>query len=210
MPFLSRNSIEAEKLQMCTNGHGKSNKVNRNQQSKKEESGQLRMANPKGCHLSKEYGIILPSNAGRKHGIILLIKPSPKESPMEVKEAIRTVLRELILPELDRMKEENRETRTILSMINQRLDDVNKRLDDVNLHLTDQSRRIDALREELSHRIGETNNRIDETNNRIDKTNTRIDRLYEVIVRRDEHVMVSDRVAVLEQEVNDLKRRLAT
>jgi archaellum component FlaC len=121
---------------------------------------------------------------------------------MEVEEAIRAVLRELILPELDRMKEENRETRSLLSLMNQRLDDVNKRLDDVNLHLADQSRRIDASREELSHRI-------DETNNRIDKTNTRIDRLYEVIVRRDEHVMVTERVAVPEQEVNELKRQLA-
>jgi hypothetical protein len=107
---------------------------------------------------------------------------------MEIKEAMRTVLRELILPELDRMKEEHRETRTLLSAMNQRLDDV-------NLHLADQSRRIDSLREELSPRI--------------EATNTRIDRLYEVIVRRDEHTMVSDRVAILEQEVSELKRRLA-
>jgi hypothetical protein len=129
---------------------------------------------------------------------------------MEVEEAIRAVLRELILPELDRMKEEHRETRGLLWVMSQRLDDVNQRPDDANLHLGDQSRRIDALREDLSRRIDETNNRINETNNRIDNTNARIDRLYEVIVRRDEHVQVSERVAALEHEVSEIKRRLAT
>jgi septal ring factor EnvC (AmiA/AmiB activator) len=114
---------------------------------------------------------------------------------MEIKEAISSVLKDLIVPELDQIRAENREIRTLLSM-------TNKRLDDVNLHLADQSRRIDALREELSHRI-------DETNKRIDETNKRIDRLYDVVVRRDEHFVVAERVAVLEREVNELKRRLA-
>jgi hypothetical protein len=107
---------------------------------------------------------------------------------MEIKEATSSVPKDLIVPELDRIKEENRAIRTLLSM-------TNKRLDDVNLHLADQSRRIDALREELSHRI--------------DETNKRIDRLYDVVVRRDEHFVVAERVAVLEREVNKLKRRLA-
>ncbi|MBW1804083.1 MAG: hypothetical protein JRJ85_25535, partial [Deltaproteobacteria bacterium] len=81
-------------------------------------------------------------------------------------ESIRAGFKELILPELDRIKEENREIRAILEV-------TNKRLDDVTTHLADQSRRIDAVREDLGSMITETNKRLD--------------RLYEVIVRRDEH-----------------------
>jgi hypothetical protein len=125
---------------------------------------------------------------------------------MEIKEAISSVLKDLIVPELDRIKEENREIKTLLSM-------TNKRLDDVNLHLADQSRRIDGVREQLTHRLDslreELPHRLDETNNRIDETNKRIDRLYDVVVRRDEHVVVAERVAVLEREVDELKRRIA-
>ena len=135
---------------------------------------------------------------------------------MDIKEAVGSVLKELIVPELNKIKEENREIKTTLVL-------TNKRLDDINLHLADQSRRIDSVREELSERIDETNKRIDETNNRIDETNNRIDsvrdnlggkidetnkridRLYEVIVRRDEHSKLDRRVAKLEFELNDLK-----
>jgi hypothetical protein len=132
---------------------------------------------------------------------------------MEIAEIIRNALKDLIVPELDRIREESREVKALLTL-------TNKRLDDVNLHLADQSRRIDAVREELSQRIDETNNRIDavreelsqridQTNNRLDENNKRMDRLYEVIVRREEHVTVVERVTVLEREVNELKRRLA-
>jgi len=105
---------------------------------------------------------------------------------MEIMESIRTALKELILPELDKIREENREIKVRIEM-------TNKRLDDVNVHLADQSRRIDAVREELSQRIDtvreELSQRIDETNKRMDgmsqKFDSRLDRLYEVIVRRD-------------------------
>jgi len=110
-------------------------------------------------------------------------------------ESIRAGFKELILPELDRIKEGNRNIRAILEV-------TNKRLDDVNLHLADQSRRID-----------ETNKRIDDVRedlgSKITETNKRLDRLYEVIVRRDEHAGVERRVAVLEQDVAEIKRRLA-
>ena len=76
---------------------------------------------------------------------------------MEVMDSLRAALKELILPELDRIKQENAE-------INAKLELTNKRLDDINLHLADQSRRIDetnrrmdALREELGTEIRETN-----------------------------------------------------
>jgi len=164
---------------------------------------------------------------------------------MEIMESIRAVIKELILPDLDRIKEESREIKSILTL-------TNKRLDDVNLHLADQSRRIDAVRkdlteridetnrridavrEDLTARIDETNNRINETNKRIDETNKRIDavgdalaarvneinsridktnehlgHLYEVIVRREEHFLLTDRVVNLEREVASIKEKLA-
>jgi len=64
------------------------------------------------------------------------------------------------------------------------LNAVNKRLDDVNLHLADQSRRID-------------------------ETNKRMDRLYEVIVRRDEHSAVVIKIGELDNEIREIKQRLA-
>jgi len=48
-------------------------------------------------------------------------------------------------------------------------------------------KRIDSVREDLGERI--------------DEINKRIDRLYEVIVRRDEHSMLDQRVAKLEREL---------
>jgi len=121
---------------------------------------------------------------------------------MEIMESIRAGFKELILPELDRIKEENREIRAILEV-------TNKRLDDMNLHLADQSRRIN----ETNKRIDETNKRIDEVRedlgSKIWETNKRLDRLYEVIVRRDEHAGVERRVASLEQDMAEIKRRLA-
>ena len=97
------------------------------------------------------------------------------------------------------IKEENKEIKATLVL-------TNKRLDDINLHLADQSRRIDSLREELSERIDETNKRIDSLRENL---NQRIDRLYEVIVRRDEHYKLDQRVADLERVVNDLKLKAA-
>lgn len=143
---------------------------------------------------------------------------------MNIKDAVVAALKEMVLPELAVMKQEQAEIRTTLVL-------TNKRLDDINVHLVDQSRRIDALREELSGQIIETNKRIDslreelggqiiETNKRLDavreelsaqisETNNRLNRLYEVIVRRDEHQQLSERMARLEQDVEELKRRLA-
>jgi tetrahydromethanopterin S-methyltransferase subunit G len=118
---------------------------------------------------------------------------------MDIKEAVGSVLKDLIVPELDKIKEENKEIKATLVL-------TNKRLDDINLHIADQSRRIDSVREELSQRIDETNNRIDSVREELTQ---RIDRLYEVIVRRDEHHKLDERVGHLEREVNELKRMAA-
>jgi len=58
---------------------------------------------------------------------------------VELKEVITNTFKELILPELGRIKEENKEIKNYLSFINKRLDDVNRRLDDVNIHLVPQA-----------------------------------------------------------------------
>lgn len=147
---------------------------------------------------------------------------------MDIMEGIRAGFKELIVPELDRIREENREIRAVLEV-------TNKRLDDVNLHLADQSRRIDALREELRSDIQaiwgrhdasreelrsgfkENNDRIDSLRERMgseirdtsEKFDSRLDRLYEVIVRRDEHVQLAQRLTALEREVSEIKRKLA-
>jgi len=105
-----------------------------------------------------------------------------------MKETIKALLQELILPELKDIKD------TLLRH-EERLNAINKRIDDINLHLADQSRRIDELRQELTGRINEINRRID--------------RLYEVVVRRDEHFKLDERVSRLEREVDELKSRLA-
>lgn len=169
---------------------------------------------------------------------------------MNIKEAVMAALKEMVLPELAVMKQEQAEIKTTLLL-------TNKRLDDINIHLVDQSRRIDALREELSNRIDsieekltgridavreelsgrinsveekltgridalreELGNQIIESNKRIDavreelsgqisETNNRLNHLYEVIVRREEHQQLNERVLRLEHDVQDLKRHLA-
>jgi len=147
---------------------------------------------------------------------------------MDIIEGVRTAMKEMMLPELDRIREENQEIKAILEM-------TNKRLDDMNLHLADQSRRIDAVREELGARIetlrieltariesvradlttrnDETNKRIDYNNRRMDsmseKFDDRLNRLYEAIVRREEHSGLERRVLSIEQDVADMKQRLA-
>ncbi len=108
--------------------------------------------------------------------------------------ALRKFFQEVVVPELERIQAENAEIKTTLQL-------TNKRLDDLNAHLVDQSRRIDDVRDELSHKI-------DETNRRIDETNDRLNRLYEVIVRREEHEGLAQRVARLEQQIEELKARL--
>ena len=121
---------------------------------------------------------------------------------MSMKEAVLAALKELVLPELQVLKQEQGEIKATLTL-------TNKRLDDINLHLADQSRRID----DTNKRIDDTNKRIDAIHSdligRIDETNRSIARLYEVIVRREEHTDLLGRVRLLEQDLAEIKRRVA-
>lgn len=86
------------------------------------------------------------------------------------KTIITNILKELIIPELDKIKADVSETKAVLGL-------TNKRIDDLSLHVAELNRKMDV-----------NNLRIDETNKRIDETNNRLNRLYEVIVRREEQV----------------------
>ncbi|MGQ0594416.1 MAG: hypothetical protein ACT4QB_17760 [Gammaproteobacteria bacterium] len=77
--------------------------------------------------------------------------------------------------------------------------DLSRRVDETN-------RRIDAVREELTARVEGAREAL---THRIDETNDRLNRLYEVIVRREEHEGLAQRVTRLEQKVEDLTARLA-
>ena len=125
---------------------------------------------------------------------------------MDITNIVKTALQEMIVPELNSIKKENAEIKTTLGFINKRLDDVNSHLVDQSRRMDETNKRIDTVREELAQEIRDV--RI-ELRAEIAKTNTRIDRLYEVIVRRDEHHKLEQRVANLERDVSELKRRLA-
>jgi chromosome segregation ATPase len=113
---------------------------------------------------------------------------------MEIQEVIVSALKDMVVPELTKIKDDVNNVKAVLEV-------TNKRLDDINLQLIDHSRRIDAVREELSQRI-------DDTNRRIDETNDRLNRLYEVIVRRDEHSTLDQKVLALEKDVQELKLKI--
>ena len=60
---------------------------------------------------------------------------------MEIKATIIEALKELIIPELDGMKSDFRELKSVQEV-------TNKRLDDLNGHISDLNRRIDQVRSE--------------------------------------------------------------
>lgn len=121
---------------------------------------------------------------------------------MEMIEKVKKVIQDIILSELEEIKGENQQIKTILEF-------TNKRLDDINAHLIDQSRRIDETNKKINKGMDELNKRIDdlrvELGSEIAKNNMRIDRLYEVIVRREEYEKVEIKIQKLEQEVIRIK-----
>jgi predicted nuclease with TOPRIM domain len=93
------------------------------------------------------------------------------------KAVITNALKELIIPELDKIKADVSETKAVLNV-------TNKRIDDLSLHMV-------------------------EVNRRIDETNNRLNRLYEVIVRREEHAALEQKIIALEREVHEIKIKMA-
>ena len=136
---------------------------------------------------------------------------------MDVKEAVLAGLKELIVPELQVMKQAQAEMKAILGLTNKRLDDINSHLIDQSRRIDETNKRIDSIHADLIMRIDKVNadliTRIDKVNMdlimRNDETNRGLARLYEVIVRREEHQFLAERVARLEQSVEEMKRRQA-
>ena len=125
---------------------------------------------------------------------------------MEIAEAVRKIIKEMVLPELGQIHGEYREIKSILEI-------TNKRLDDMNLQLVEQSKRID----ETNKRIDETNKRIDETNNKMDslhsdliqrndKTNNKVDSIHSDLIHRIDETRAELRgeIGKLNQQVNEI------
>lgn len=105
---------------------------------------------------------------------------------MELIEKVRELLQQLVVPELENLRQQVGEVRLGLEL-------THKRLDDVTVYLADQSRRLDAFRQELSERI-------DATNQRIDETNQRMDALQQALSAQIEHA--NQRIDALRQELS--------
>jgi len=126
---------------------------------------------------------------------------------------LQRFFQDVVVPELKQIRAENAEIKTTLQLTNKRLDDINVHLADQSRRLDETNKRIDAVHVDVIHRIDETNKRIDAIHvdviHRIDETNDRLNRLYEVIVRREEHEGLAQRLARLEQKVEDLAAQRA-
>ncbi|MGH8582275.1 MAG: hypothetical protein ACREWG_05705 [Gammaproteobacteria bacterium] len=150
---------------------------------------------------------------------------------------LRKVVQDVVVPELKQIRADHAEIKATLQLTNKRLDDINAHLIDLSRRIDETNQRIDAVHADLVQRIDTVNTgliqRIDTVNTgliqridnvyadliqridngyadlvqRIDKTNDRLNRLYEVIVRRDEHEGLGQRLARLEQKVEDLMAR---
>lgn len=156
---------------------------------------------------------------------------------MDIKEVMRSAIQDGIVPEFDKLRLENAEIRSTLQLTNKRLDDIQQQLVDQSRRIDETNQRIDKVHDDLLARIDETNRRIDKvhddlltridkihddllaridvTNQRIDATNHliidtngRLNRLYEVVVRREEHMLLTTRVAELERNLRAIEQRL--
>lgn len=120
---------------------------------------------------------------------------------MEIMEIVRGV-GEYLLPQL-------KEISTRLDRIEAVQGEMSKRLDDIDTHL---NKRIDDLNTALSRRIDGIEGRMTGMEVRIDarlnSIDQRLDTLYQVIVRRDEHIKLEERVMRLEEGFRLLKEKL--
>ena len=126
----------------------------------------------------------------------------------------------MIVPELGKIREENRKIVAILELTNKRLDDVNthladqsRRIDDVNKRIDGTNKRIDEVRSELTSRLDDTNKRIDDMHsdlvNRLDANNERIDRFFLTAATKEEQARIDARLFQLEQGLEGVRQRLA-
>ncbi|MDQ3775780.1 MAG: hypothetical protein M3461_16260 [Pseudomonadota bacterium] len=124
---------------------------------------------------------------------------------------LRKSLHEEVIPEIKLVRAENTQIKTTLEITNKRLDDVNAQLADQSRRIDTTNERIDALHDVIARidaahsdvitRMDATSRRIDAVHSdlitRIDTTTDRLNRLYEVIVRREEHDGLAQRLTRL-------------
>lgn len=119
----------------------------------------------------------------------------------------------MIVPELGKIREENRKIVAILELTNKRLDDVNTHLADQSRRIDDVNKRIDEVRSELVSRIDDTSKRMDDMHsdliNRLDANNERIDRFFLTAATKEELARNDARLFRLEQGLEEVRQRLA-
>ncbi|MBM4287631.1 MAG: hypothetical protein FJ135_05715, partial [Deltaproteobacteria bacterium] len=72
---------------------------------------------------------------------------------MSTKEVVFAAFKEMVLPELAVMKQEQAEIKATLMLTNKRLDDITSHLIDQSRRIDEANKRIDFLREELIEKI---------------------------------------------------------
>jgi len=125
---------------------------------------------------------------------------------MDIGENVRRIFKEMVLPELGKIQEENHKILAILEL-------TNKRLDDVNTHLADQSRRIDDTNKRIDDVRTELTTRMDKMHSdlvrRIDANNTRIDEFFTTAATKEAQAAMDRRIIFLERDVAEVKQRMA-
>jgi len=158
---------------------------------------------------------------------------------MEIAENVRRLFKEMILPELSKIQEENQKIVAILELTNKRLDDVNTHLADQSRRIDETNKRIDDVRTELTAQINdvrteltaqindvrteltahinevrtELNIRMDKIHSdlvqRIDANNKRIDEFFNTAATKEAQAAMDRRLVFLERDMVEIKQRMA-
>ena len=140
---------------------------------------------------------------------------------MDVKEFLRKLIQESVLPELGAIRAENAQIKAALDVTNQRLGDVQAQMTDLSRRVDETNKRIDEVRTELTERIenvrSELTEKIEsvraELTERYDHLNLRLDQMSKDIVRRNEHEQIlrqyEHRITSVEKTIEEIKRRVA-
>ena len=113
---------------------------------------------------------------------------------MEIAEAVRKIIKEMVLPELGQIHGEYREIKSILEI-------TNKRLDDMNLQLVEQSRRIDETNKRIDETRTELRGEIGKLNQQENEMILSVARLHQVTVSREEHQELREQVKKIAQSL---------
>jgi len=125
---------------------------------------------------------------------------------MDIGENVRRIFKEMVLPELGKIQEENHKILAILELTNKRLDDVNTHLADQSRRIDDTNKRIDDVRTELIIRMDKMHS---DLVHRIDANNARIDEFFNTAATKEAQAAMDRRIIFLERDVAEVKQRMA-